>query len=91
MAKWKKTLDISDLHQAYGDGSITIIQVAKEVHSRCLKLKINDIQFMNITSNFLLIEDIDDYDSVLSDLYDFGDEDHKLWINTMHFDVSGCG
>lgn len=84
MANWKKTLDISDLHQALGDGTMSITELAKSVHERCMSKNMpHDCEFLEIANAFLGVEDVEDYDDALSSLYDYGDFNHRLWIKTL--------
>lgn len=83
MANWKETLNIANLHESFNNDEIEIASVAKLVHERCMKLKCaKEEEFEAIISELLMIDDVEDYDGVLGNIYDYGDTGHRLWIKT---------
>lgn len=89
MPKWKNKIDISDLHSAYESNEVTIQYVANSVADRLRELPIyqSNYYLQTIVKDLEVIaydEDCnaDDYDCVLNTLYNWGDIDNRLWINT---------
>lgn len=95
MVRWKATVDIKDLHDAYGEGKVAIAFVAGEVAKRlCQTPYGEDCAMLDIIEQFESLADegekaeVAEYDRILADLYDFADEDHRLWVNTT---IRRCG
>jgi hypothetical protein len=83
MAKWKRTLKIGDLHWAHQSDLLTAKDLGQQVAARIRDLRIPDDDWIEIiTDNFEYVETIEDYDDFLEDLYDWGDRDHRLWVDT---------
>ena len=85
MKQWKCTLDISDLHAKSRAGELTADELGKQVAARIRGLpslryreELEDIAqaFADYLAGF------DEYDGVLAELYDWADEDKRLWVNT---------
>lgn len=90
MADWKQRVDISDLHLDFEEGRREIVGVAWQVATRLMTLSYykTDPTFHELVDEMSgagthSSMDEEDYDSLLSDLYDWGDVDHRLWINTI--------
>lgn len=95
MANWKTTVEIGDLHQAYRDEQISVQELGKAVAARFnvntfvkTALDYDSPDFNEDLEAALIGMDeglpcIEDYDYCLKTLYDFGDTDHKIWIDTI--------
>jgi hypothetical protein len=92
MANWKFKIDLKDIWKwfeeqgedaKYDEEKVT--ELGKKVSSR-IKQSFVYIRFEEvlepICDQFESVTDIDDFDSVLSELYDFGDTGHTCWIAT---------
>lgn len=85
MANWKTILDLSDIRAEYEDEKITLQVLAYKTAAR---LRLNpfaqDDQLQYIIQEFqeLSQDNIvdDDYDDILNDLYEFADQEHRIWI-----------
>lgn len=82
MAKWDTVVELGDLHQAYHDGKIPISEVAKIFADRLEENKYS-ILLKDEIAALRKIEDVDDFDDVLADIYDFADFNHRIWIRTI--------
>ena len=89
MPHWKATVKLGDLHESYQGKIMTVPALAKAVADRLKRVRRyqDDADFQDIVVEFEgLAEDedagIDDYDCILGRLYDFGDSDHRLWVDT---------
>ena len=90
MTHWKNRILYGDLSKAYRDGSLTSAQVAARLVTR-LETNIvphyaDDQDLCDIIAQFDdLAHDLtttaDAFDDVLENLYDWADEDHRLWID----------
>lgn len=97
MSKWKYHIDISDLHTAYEKNELAIPALAQRVAER---IRASDAfqdtqhheRLTELADEFCEIDDDPDwYDSVLNELYNWGDtwlDPHPLgeklcWINTI--------
>lgn len=93
MTNWKHTINISNLHQSYQTGNLTVSELAMGMHQRLTQTPYyeseNEYEFQEITDWFKdVAEDaesgeagINDYDSVLSELYNWGDYGHRLFVS----------
>lgn len=94
MSNWLNRLDLKDLWVAKEKEIITIQDLGTEVSKRIKKLKCykKEIDILEeIAYNFSNVLDVEDFDGILSELYDWGDMliDHKgimankmCWIAT---------
>lgn len=85
---WKEAINISHLHRFYNDGQINIVQLGKAVASR---LKLSNLfhmcepEIIGLIVEFESLDEfsgINDYNSALQMLYEYGDENNTLWIET---------
>lgn len=94
MPNWKSKIELKDLHKAYdhGAGDITIQQVAAGLAQRIrLNRYAEELEDIAMELEDLAAEpeetDTEElvqwYDYLLSQLYDFGDFEHRIWINTI--------
>lgn len=87
MPEWKTKVNIVDLHSAFQDGKITVQELAAGVAKR-LKLNRYAEELEEIIDYFISLSedpkaDVEEYDYVLSELYDFADFDHRIWVNAV--------
>ena len=89
MATWQDSINITDVHRLYEDDRISLEGVGKIVAfrlKRTVHAQSNNTDILNIINQLETLNEsncIDDYDAVLDMLYDFGNSDHKLWIETL--------
>ena len=97
MADWLNRLNIGDLHEQFKKDELTPEALGKAVMARVRKL-LEGIKFPtswnkwdradckddleDLHDQFEIVGDIEDYDGVLSDLYDIADRDHLIWVDT---------
>jgi hypothetical protein len=87
MVNWKYTVNLSDF---YHNDSFTIKQKAKLVAKRLMLVyqKTASIHLEDIISNFndfaTCSDDlnVNDFDELMEELYDYADRDHMIWIKT---------
>lgn len=81
MGEWKATIDISEEHEAFENGDMTIEQVAKTVAE-----KLGETAFKEDLADLIVAlgdcHDVEDYDDILNEVYDFADM-NKLWVRTL--------
>lgn len=86
MAEWKEEINLSHLFRLYEVGKIGVAQLSKATCERLKTIKYYSDEypeFLDITIEFEDIDDIgelDDYNHALDMLYDFGDQQNRLWI-----------
>lgn len=77
MSNWTNTLNLKDLWEARKDSNITLQKMGKIIAKRIRKLrcyKDNDFELEEIAYSFEFIEeDVDEFDDVLEQLYDWAD------------------
>jgi hypothetical protein len=85
---WKYFIDLFDLINLYQQGRLdpfhlghAVVSRIKDMNSLCEEFVAND-EFNRILNNFESIQDVDHFDGILNDLYDWGDEDKRLFIKT---------
>jgi hypothetical protein len=80
----KKTkVKLDDLHDKFENGEISITEVAKQLAER-LKTSPHyrdDNRLAELAFYLENIEEVDEYDSVLDDLYNFGDEEVMMTLD----------
>jgi hypothetical protein len=86
MSNWNEVINIAGLHKLYADGGITLKDLAKAI-ARKLKnteaFAICDPSIIDVMCALDAVDDLarlKDYNVALDLLYDFGDKDHRLWI-----------
>lgn len=84
---WKYTVDIKDLHDGFNENKLSIVEVAHGVAAKLKELKNkSSLNFEPISDAIYALEVFDetltanDYDDILSDVYDWADN-NKVWIN----------
>lgn len=89
MANWKARVDVSDLWKAHRDGAMPIHELAHELADRLKHTLpgayLEDYQYEGIVdelADFHEEDSVDNFDYILSQLYDWADEGHRLWIQT---------
>ena len=88
MINWHETINIAGLHRLFTSGSISLQDLGRAV---VVKLKNTNAfascepELVDIICAFEAIDELaspSDYRAVLDMLYDFGDKNHALWIET---------
>jgi hypothetical protein len=97
MTNWKSTIRIGDLHAAFQNNEITIQELGRRVAERCKLNKFIDRELEDDLGSWHIcdaidalgagVEDVHEYDDCLKALYDFGDDDHMIWIDTISKDL----
>jgi hypothetical protein len=82
MAKWKTTVRLGDLHAQHRAGTMTIQEVAKNLAARLRGNLYSDELEEEIDELEGDIENADHYDSILENLYNFGDSGHRIWFSS---------
>ncbi len=88
MMHWEETININHLHNLYSDGKINVVQMAKAVVSRMKSTQywaISDPDFIDIMTEFDAMNEFsshEDYCIALDYLFEYGDIDNRLWIET---------
>ena len=80
MPDWKTRVEMADLSLAFEKGTMTSSEAGKEMASRLKQNKYHE-ELDEIIDMFENVEDVQDFDYALGELYDFGDEDHRIWVN----------
>jgi len=76
MSRWLNRLELIDIWKKYRADKIAIAEAGKEVAKRIRKLKCFEAEketLEDIACDFECVETVEDFDSVLNDLYDWGD------------------
>ncbi len=92
MKEWKNRIKIGDLHYRNETGELSTQEVVGKVVKRLKELNIKDEEFLDIIDQFesIVTDESKDseenyqswYNDVLTSLYDFGDFNKTLWIDT---------
>lgn len=87
MINWKTTLKVRDLHKGLREGTLT----AQEVAGKVAKLLTRnpyaaDPELAVLIDEFECLAEkkdatADEYDEVLDALYNYGDDDHRIWVD----------
>lgn len=80
MANWKTTVEIGDLHNAHQSGKLTIAEVANTLADRLAKNAYGKA-LAPVIKRLKKAKDTRAYDACLKAVYDFGDLDHRVWLN----------
>lgn len=80
MANWKTRLDLKDLWSAYDENRLTVQEVAEAVAERLVE-QFSDIDVEELADQFATCEDVEEFDGVMHDLYDWADE-VRCWVAT---------
>jgi hypothetical protein len=87
MANWKSKIDLSDLRNQYDNNEITLSQLSSNIATRLsASTFVKDESFVDIIDEFKSLSESsdpneDDFDNVLSELYDFGDDGNSIFVN----------
>ena len=80
MTKWRSVVVIGDLHKSHENGEITINEVARRLEE-CLAANRFKEALHGFRKRLLMVEDVEEYDDILEELYDFADDGHKIWLD----------
>lgn len=91
MANWKHVLDIGEIYNNLHKNNIHLTEGARQIFIKLKALEnvITEFEFLDIVNDwedFSISNDVtvDDFDSLMERLYNFGDRDHILWVNTFN-------
>lgn len=90
MTNWKHTLKLKELFSENEDPE-TVRSVAREAYSRVEAFRAayypDDIELEEISDNFHTLGFVDErpecrhFNAALGELYDWGDDGHRLWVD----------
>ena len=86
MANWKHKIQIWDLYDRYDRNEIDVPTLGKLLAERLEKVAEEmpsswQKELGSIATSLEEVNSVDEYDSCLEALYDWGDQDHRLWVN----------
>lgn len=81
MADWKHVIDMSHEHERYEFGEIAAPDVARKLAAQLMESPYHE-DLADMICMLSDCEDAEDYDAILEELYDFGDEGHRLFVRT---------
>lgn len=87
MANWETTVEIGDIHEAYNEDEIDIKEVGRRVAARLRENKYAEYLSEQIDALEQGEYDADGYDEILSEIYDFGDNGHRIFLNPFTADL----
>ena len=79
MARWKTLVKLGDLHAKHEAGELTLTETAKDLAKR-LRATPYAAELESLLLELENVDTVDEYDEALSALYDFGDEDKRIWF-----------
>lgn len=88
MANWKATIYLGGLHAEYRAGKLDAKALGRKVAPLVRQLLRQykgyaHEELEQIATDFETdVKTVRDYDIILDRLYDFGDRDHRLWVDT---------
>lgn len=81
MAEWKHVIDISDSFYKYSTGKVTVREAADDLIEKLRRSPyVHDL--VGMIWNLTDCDDAEEFDELLEELFDFGDDNHKLFIQT---------
>lgn len=81
MADWKTKVRLGDLHEAHQNGTMKIGDVARTLAKRLRRNRYaKDLE--RLIAKLEVVKNANSYDTCLAMLYDFGDEGHRIWIDS---------
>lgn len=94
MTEWRNKIDVSDLWKKHSDGNISPTEIAGELGRRLKNLKLDkstpwhDREISILAKRFEVYaknedNDEEEFDLILSDLYDVADDGKMLWVKTV--------
>lgn len=81
MSNWKTNLDLKDVWTAHDEERMTTSEVAAAVSERLAEQFPEDDEIEAIVEQFQAVEDVEEFNNAMSDLYDWADE-ARCWIGT---------
>lgn len=80
MSRWKHSVELKDLLEIADDADLTdddVNHIGNKIHERISKLEcFNDF---DIIDEFKEVYDIEDFDNIIEELYDYADY-NRIWI-----------
>lgn len=88
MANWQYKINIKPIHDTYReieDLEVLKASMAKECRLLAGRVRLapDNIILQDLADKFECVDDSNEYDEVLYELYDWGDYQHKCWINSI--------
>jgi hypothetical protein len=91
--KWQASIDVWDIHGSYQSGDITIDECAVKLAERLesyrdkTNFSIDSDEFEELTElatqlRYDVEGDVENYDGILCDIYDWADEGKRLWLSS---------
>lgn len=80
MVDWKTKIKVGDLHAAHRKGDMPITAVAKALAARIERNEFKN-ELAGLVARLRRVRNVRSYDSCLRTLYDFGDQDHRIWVD----------
>jgi hypothetical protein len=89
---WKATIDLWDIHETYQNGVIDINGCAVQLADRLdvyrdRNYNTDSVEFDELSEFSYWLRndvdgDVDNYDGMLREIYDWADQDKRLWLNS---------
>lgn len=87
MANWQYRLDVREEWKQANRGELTAMQMGQTVARKLRELYMfPDGDLLDLIDQFDALDEqdeFDDFDVIWEELYDWADEDHRLWIATV--------
>ena len=85
MVYWKNKITIKDSWEQAKRGDISMVEARDDLVQKlkalpCFKTNAELQEIINSFEGLTKEETFDDFDEILNDLYDWADEDNRLWI-----------
>lgn len=81
MPTWKHRLDLASLWAQYHDAKVLGTEIARLIKSQPWYEDYYELE--QIVMEFEDVEDVEDFDIAMEELYDWGDFDKTCWIATL--------
>jgi hypothetical protein len=88
MANWKHTLDLSDIWNSEPNSEL-YTEISKRLTAKAAEMKnagtITEEDYddlCDVSDDIQSITDVEDFDNLWDEVYDWADHDHRLWIKT---------
>ena len=81
MANWKTKVKLTDLHELFTEEEITINELGNKLADRLDESPYRG-EIQDLIDELREVADVHEYDAVLEELYDFGDEGHRIWFDS---------
>ncbi len=87
MENWQYKINIKSIHDKYQEtNNLDSLKASMAEECRLLAQRVRlapDVKILGVIGkHFKAAQDINEYDAVLDELYNWGDYNHKCWIGT---------